>query len=90
MEDVLIWNDDKTMCFMAPAFNGARIVYPDCPADKGKHLVMVYLRGSFRRAGQYQGDAGLYYEYCPDEESAKKSLERLAAKLYRAGLGGEE
>lgn len=87
MEDTLIWNDDKTMCFMASAFNGARIQYPDCPADKGKHWVRVYLRGSFRRAGRYQGDSGLLYESCDDEEPAKKSLERLVAKLRHAGLG---
>jgi len=93
MDEKVIWNDDHTMNFIATAYNGARIRNPsDRIVDEGTYEVRVYLKGSIRgtSSGMTFRDAGLCFQSYPNEDSAKKGLERLVAKLRRAGLEGEE
>lgn len=92
MDEKVIWNDDKTMNFIATAYNGACIKNPtDRVIDEGRYHVMVYLKGSFRSIStHFSHDTGFCFQSYPNEDSAKEGLARLVAKLRRAGLEGEE
>ena len=87
MYDKIIWNDNCTMCFSCWQFSAARIKFPDCPAAKEKHWVMVYLKGTPRLVGgDYSHDVGFYYKNCTDLEAAKDSLAELVRKVETAKI----
>jgi len=84
MADKVIWSDDKTMNFLASEYLAARITYPDYPADKGNHLIRVYLKGAtLERMTRY---TGIQYATCRNEQEAKECLVRLTEKLIQAGV----
>jgi len=84
MADKVIWNDNKTMNFLAHEFQSARVTFPRYPADGEKHWVRVHLKGSsYNNMGEL---AGLWYATCSDRESAKHCLAKLTEKLIRAGV----
>lgn len=89
MADKVIWNDDKTMNFLAHEYQAARITYPDCPADEGKHWVRIFIKGS-TFSGQMSRNSGMRYATCNSEEDAKECLVKLIEKLVRAGVIEEE
>lgn len=84
MADEVIWNDDRTMNFLAHAYIAARITYPQYPAEHGKHWIRVHLKGSIPDGVGH--DTGLQYASCSSKEEAKKCLVKLTEKLVRAGV----
>lgn len=84
MADKVIWNDDRTMNFLAHAYIAARITYPRLPADKETHWIRVHLKGSIPDGVGH--DTGLQYAFRNSKEEAKKCLAKLTEKLVRAGV----
>ena len=85
MADKVIWNDDKTMNFLASEYQSARVTYPNCPADQGKHWIRIQMKGS-ALSGRMSAYSGIRYATCNSEEEAKACLARLTEKLALAGI----